>query len=312
MPEITGDAWLNSEKLRPQDLKGKVVLVDFWTYTCVKCLRALPYLRSWWARYGDMDFILLGIHIPVFDFEKDPGTVARAVRDLEIDWPVVLDNEHANKANFAIDRWPAVCLVSAEGNIVYRHLGEGNYRKTEENIRALLGLGAGAGSTSPLLIEEHMHGGTCFSPTPDLHCGYDKGSIANAGGYIADRDAEYLPPERLGADSIALSGRFTAAGQYVETAGAGAAVHLSFRATEVNLVSLPASGRATAAVRFNGAPMDGDLRGADVNDRSEVVIAKPAMYNLLKAGKPVDGTLTVTAEQGNFRAYIFTFSGCVD
>jgi thiol-disulfide isomerase/thioredoxin len=312
MPRIAGEIWFNSEKLEPEDFKGKVVLVDFWTHTCVNCLRTLPYLRSWWARYKDRDFILLGIYTPEFDFEKAPKVVARAVQDLEIDWPVVLDNERINWANFANRRRPALYLANGEGNIVYHHFGEGDYKRTEDSIRALLGLGAAVDSPSMLQMEEHIHGGACFRPTPQLYCGYGKGSIANPGGYINDGEADYLLPERLGTDSIALSGRFTASRQYVESAEGGAAIHLSFQATEVNLVLLPAPERATTAIQFNGAPLSGELRGNDVNEESTLVIDKPAMYNLLKSDEPIDGTLTITARQNDFRAYVFTFSGCVD
>jgi thiol-disulfide isomerase/thioredoxin len=312
LPRIAGEMWFNSDKPQPAELKGRVILVDFWNHTCVECLRTLPYLRSWWAKYRDMDFMLVGIYEPEFDFQRDPKVVAQALKDLEVDWPVVLDNDGINRTNFANRHRPALYLANKEGNIVYHHFGEGDYKRTEDNIRVLLGLGALDASPSSLSIEEHIHGGACFRPTPELYCGYDKGSIANPGGYIKEREAEYRLPERQRADSIALSGRFTATGQYVESAGNGAAIHLSFQATEVNLVSLPASGKAVTTIELNGAPLSGDLRGKDVDEEGALAIDRPAMYNLMMSEDPVEGTLAVIAEGNDFRAFIFTFSGCVD
>ena len=313
VPEIKGDVWLNSGPLGKQDLAGKVVLIDFWTYTCMDCLRSIPYLERWWRKYGGPGFVLLGVHTPEFEFEKDAGVVEEALLELGVGWPVVLDNELANSGDFDFPALPATYLVNREGRIVYTHFGEGNYGRTEENIRQLLGEKGVRESSSVLELEEHIHGGMCFRPTPKLYCGYAKGSLENPGGYAPDREADYVLPAELEDDSMALAGGFTARTEYLEASGPGAAIHVSFHATEVNLVLLAPHGRAAAKVAYGGEPLvQEDIRGEDVDESGVVSITRPRMYNLLSCEEPVLGTLSVESQEGAFRAYVFTFSGCVD
>lgn len=312
MPEITGDVWLNGEPLRREDLAGKVVLVDFWTYTCMDCLRSIPFLKTWWHDFKGPGFILLGIHVPEFEFERDPKVVAEALDELGVVWPVVLDNDHANRDNFDFPTLPATYLVNREGRIVYTHLGEGNYGRTEDNLQRLLGEKKVEETPSLLGLEEHIHGGMCFRPTPKLYCGYAKGSLDNPGGYAPDREADYVLPAKLEDDSMALSGRFMARTEFLETAVPGAVISLSFHATEVNLVLFAPRGRAVAEVRYNGEPLGEDLRGSDISETGMVNITRPRMYNLLSCEEPALGILSVEVKQGILRAYASTFSGCVD
>lgn len=131
-PEIVGDVWLGSKPFTKEDLKGKLVLVDFWTYSCVNCLRTIPYLKMWRDEYKDKGFLIIGIHTPEFDFEKNPKNVEKAIKDLGVGWPVVMDNEYINWNNFANHYWPAKYLVDKTGKIVYTHFGEGAYGETEQ------------------------------------------------------------------------------------------------------------------------------------------------------------------------------------
>ncbi len=297
LPQIVGQTWFNSGTLGPSDLKGKVVLVDFWTYSCVNCQRTLPYLRQWWQKYQDMDFVLIGIHTPEFEFEKDPKNVEAAIQDLGITWPVVLDNNQVNWQNFANHYWPAKYLADKTGKIVYTHFGEGSAVETERVIQKLLQSQGGA--KFPKLEEhEHSHGNVCFVPTPETYCGYSRGRLFNPEGYQTDQVANYEFPGLLPPNSLALSGKFFAASEYVESAEKGATIFLHFRATEVNLVMRPVEDSAIVEFFFN------DQKVKDLN------ITKPTLYNFLKSQGLLEGILAVRAKVGNFQAYAFTFSGC--
>jgi thiol-disulfide isomerase/thioredoxin len=310
LPDITGETWINSTPLLRQELAGKAVLVEFWNYSCVYCLRALPFLKRWWREFKGRGLLIIGVHNPAFDFEADPELVREAVSELGVEWPVVLD-DGANWNRFEVTRRPSLYLANKEGRIVYSHAGEMEYRKTGENLRRLLGIKAQEGAPSFMDLEEQA-GGICFVPTPDLTCGYENGALANHGGYVPDREAEYSPPPSLEEGSIALSGAFMAAPRCVEAAGEGAAIHVSFHATDVNLVIAPVGSEATVEVLLEGQPLGDELRGGDVSGAGEVVVRRPFMYNLLHSDEDVTGTLTVVAKRGRFRAYAFTFSGCFD
>lgn len=321
MPPIAGDTWFNSKPLTADDLKGKVVLVDFWTYSCVNCQRTLPYLREWWAKYHDKDFILLGVHAPEFEFEKDPDNVKAAIKKFGIEWPVVLDNDRKNWDAFENRYWPAKYLVNCAGEIVYTHFGEGGYAQTERQIQRLLTEG-GQGMELPSVgAEEHGHGGVCFIPTPETYCGYERGQWANEAPHQENIEADYQWEGELPEDAIALDGRFFAGAEYVESRGEGASLFLRFRATEVNLVMRPAGPSRPAqaetsgedvrvSITLDGGVPDPAVRGRDVDESGDVFIRESNLYNVLKSEGLIEGTLRIQAREGNFQAYAFTFSGC--
>lgn len=311
LPELAGDTWLNSPPLRGEELAGKVVMVNLWAFTCTRSLRDLRYLRRWWHDYREKGLVMVGVHSPEFDFAKDPELVAAMVRELGVEWPVVLDDHGDIREAFAAHELPVEYLANREGRIVSIRRGDGGFERAEENVRRLLRIPAPRMEPSIVDLGELSRGGPCFVPTPDLYIGYEKGSIANAEGYVRDREAEYTAPERLEEGSIALSGRCIATPQYVE-ATEGAAIRVAFNATEVNLVLLPPGGEAVAEVRLGGELPAGDVRGLDVAGTGEVVVGRPSAYNLMKADEPVRGELRVEAKRGSLKAYVFTFSGCVD
>ncbi len=306
-PKIIGETWFNSEPLTG-DLKGKVVLYDFWTYSCVNCLRTLPYLRDWWAKYKDRGLVIIGIHAPEFEFEKDPQNVGQGIKDLNIAWPVVLDNDHVNWNNFANRFWPAKYLADKDGRIVYSHFGEGAYAETEQKVRGLLGLDTDSREHG-ISPTEHEHGAVCFTPTPETYCGYLRGQLANSGGYQRDKTTHYSLPTTISDGTIALAGKFLAAKEYVESReegaepGSRASPHypaellLRFHATEVNLVLRPVGQEAIIEVSFGG-------------EGKEIKIAGPRLYNLLRSDFLMEGIVSIKSKRGNFRAYAFTFSGC--
>ena len=308
MPDIVGDTWLNSEPLGPEDLRGKVVLADFWTYSCINCLRTMPYLKRWWDKYREFDFLMIGIHAPEFAFEKEPENVGRAMRELWVEWPVVLDNRHVNWHNFANHYWPAKYMADRSGEIVYEHFGEGEYAQTEKMIQQLL-LQDPRIQSLPTIDEEGA-ARSCVKPTPETYCGFLRGHLANNGGYARGAAATYERPVGLKDDSIALDGKFLAAPEYVESAEPGATLLLSFTATEVNLVLRAAADVAVISVSLDGEAVDAPIRGDDMDEGGTVTVGEPRMYNLLRSGSPLRATLAVTAAEGSFQAYAFTFSGC--
>lgn len=296
LPELVGEQWFNSSSLKAEDLKNKAVLIDFWTYSCVNCQRTLPYLREWWQKYKDKNFVIIGIHAPEFEFEKDPKNVKQAIKDFKIDWPILLDNDHVNWNNFSNHYWPAKYLFDREGKLIYEHFGEGNYEETEAWIQSLF---KEDGEMSRIAKRNHEHGGVCFVPTPELYCGYGRGRLSNLEGYRYDNPFYYKAPAMMSEDSIALDGNFAARAEYIESLEPDATLMLRFRATEVNLVMAPVGKEAAAEIYFEGRPI------------KTIVIKKATLYNLLKENKLIEGVLMIKPQKGNFRAYAFTFSGCV-
>lgn len=307
-PKIIGDKWYNSKPLTEKNLQGKVILYDFWTYSCANCLRSLPYLRDWWKKYKNDGLIIIGIHTPEFEFEKDSENVEKAIQDLKIDWPVVLDNENLNWNNFANQFWPSKYLANQNGNIVLTHFGEGCYEEIEKQIQNLLKLDKEA---EPQILKEcHKHGASCFKATPELYCGYKRGKIPNPGGYHYDHIANYELPDTIKENSIALKGRFFAGPEYIESFGPDSKLLVNFDTTEVNLVLEPVMEDAVIEVLFNKEKSPKEILGKDVNNNSELIITKPMMYNLLDGKNHIKGILELIPLEGNFRAYAFTFSGC--
>lgn len=309
MPEIVGETWFNTKPLNKEDLEGKVVLVDFWTYSCVNCQRTTPYLKKWWEKYKDKGLIMIGVHTPEFEFEKEPKNVENAIKDQGVGWPVVLDNDYINWNNFANRYWPAKYIINKEGKIIYSHFGEGGYEETEKVIQDLLKQGASM-DLPEVSKEEHAHGTVCFRPTPETYTGHDRGELTNESGYAKNKSYDYTAPAAISKDQIALEGKFTAQGEYVESEQSGAKLLLNFQATEVNLVMHPVDSQAMVHVELNGAPIPKEISGFSVDENSDVKITKPTLYNFIKSKNLVEGTLSITAKEGNFRGYAFTFSGC--
>ena len=313
-PDIVGNIWFNSRPLTPEDLKGKVVLVDFWTYSCVNCRRTLPYLRAWQEKYKDNGLVIIGVHTPEFEFEKDSINVTQAIRDLGVEWPVVLDNDYINWNNFANHYWPAKYLIDQNGNIVYSHFGEGAYEETEREIQRLLRIHDPSVGHGTVKEDSHEHsegGAVCFVSTGEIYCGYERGHLANTGGYRQDDVFEYRAPFELEADSIALNGRFLVKEEYAEPAQNGAAIFLRFRATEVNLVIDPGEHPGDfVELTLNGVFLPREIWGDDVSEQAQIKILKPKMYNLVHSKKLLEGVLGVKVIGGKMRFHAFTFSGC--
>ncbi|RJQ25970.1 hypothetical protein C4577_04455 [Candidatus Parcubacteria bacterium] len=307
MPNVVGNIWINSTPLTEKDFKNKVVLIDFWAYTCVNCLKTIPYLKKWWKKYKDKDFLIIGIHTPEFEFEKREDNVKKAIDKLEIEWPVVLDNDYNNWNNFANHYWPAKYLTDKQGYIIYTHFGEGAYHETEDKIQELIGEKT---KKKGIKAVEHVHGQVCFIPTPELYCGYSRGRLSSPQTYTEDIAADYKMPPVIDKDSIALMGKFLARPEYVESCETDSILYVQFHGTEVNLVMEPVEKEAKVQIFFDNQILLNKTRGKDLDKFGIVNLREAKMYNFLRSSDMVLGLLGIRAEKGNFRAYAFTFSGC--
>lgn len=308
--KITSKKWFNSEPLKEKDLSGRVVLVHFWTLSCVNCIRSFPRIREIWNKYKDKKFTVISIHSPQFEFEKNPDCVKRAAMANNIYWPIALDNEYKNWNRFKNKYWPTNYLVNKKGEVVYCHIGEGEYTKLEKIIEDLLQARNSKIKFADMLIEKTNN--ICFSATPDIFCGYTKGMIANGSGYASNKDAVYEKPHVVPQNKMALGGEFLAASEYIQCQKIGSCIYLNFIATEINLTMEPFGKEAVAEVRLEGNLLPKDIKGKDVDDAGNVHVEEYKIYNILKTNFPVSGHLTISLKEGKYKAYNFTFSGCVD
>jgi thiol-disulfide isomerase/thioredoxin len=296
------DGWIGSGPLTAESLAGSVVVYDFWTYSCVNCVRTLPYLRSWYERYRDEGLEIVGVHSPEFEFERDPGNVERAVDDLGVVWPVALDPDMRIWSAFGNRYWPAKYVVDREGQLRYVHFGEGSYDETEDVIRELLGV-------DPDAPRADDGGDDLEAPepsldqTPELYLGNLRGTTASPQA-LSDPDGDGTPggaatfrvPDDLAGDSFALEGRWNIDGESATALEPGAAIVLRYRGTEVNLV-LAAGG--TEATTVTVTVDDGEPRHVEVSD--------PDLVNLLTDGPAGEHTMRIEAGGAGLAAYAFTF-----
>lgn len=298
-PDFAGiTTWLNSPPLTMQGLRGKVVLVDFWTYSCINCIRTLPYITAWGKKYRDKGLVIVGVHSPEFAFEKNPANVRAAVQRFGIRYPVALDNDLSTWVNFQNRYWPAHYLIDRQGRVVYTHFGEGDYDVTEDNIRYLLGL---KGEAAP------MPAAAPYAPgqTPETYLGYGRAERFAGGDPLKeDVAADYRFPKRLDRHAWALDGEWRVGAERI-TAGRGAALRLHFYARKVFLVLGSATGEpVTARLLLNGKPV-GASAGRDAAN-GVVKIDGHRLYELVDQGELGDGELTIEADPG-LTAYAFTF-----
>lgn len=321
-PEFpAGVAWLQGGPLKLADLRGRPVLIDFWDYTCVNCLRGMPYLKEWHRRYAPMGLTIVGVHAPEFSFAREPGNVSRAVKELAIDYPVVLDNDFAIWQAYANRYWPAKYLVDKEGYLRAYHFGEGGYDDVERMLQALLKDAFPALELPPLMEPvrpEDRPGAVCYRVTPELYLGYDRGRIGNTVGLAPDRPARYTDLDRHAEGFAYLAGDWLIAGEYLSRpVGAQGESRLSVRylAKEVNLVIHPplAGGPARVTVLQDGAPLPPEDAGADVrveSGRAALVVTEPRMYRLVNNRQIDTHDLTLTTTADGVCFFAFTFVGC--
>jgi len=303
-PPLEATGWINTQPLTAADLRGKVVLYDIWTYSCINCVRTFPYVRSWYDRYRADGLVVVGVHSPEFDFEKVPGNVEAAVKHLDVTWPVALDAKMTIWNEFNNMYWPADYVADRNGHLRYSHFGEGDYANTENVLRALLGVPNSAPRASLTGKTETAAKGDVNQET---YLGSERSEIGTQSGlHMYPAAGAVTPP------NVALEGPWNGAAEKVTSAAAGADIAAGVIAQSVNLVMAPANGRSsTAIVTLDGAPVPPKLRGADVHvdatGRTVVTVTRSDMYRLVQAPDVQQHQLHVIAEQPGLEAYDFTF-----
>lgn len=305
-PEFVGlQDWLNSQPITMASLRGKVVLIDFWTYSCINCVRTLPYVTAWDRKYRDKGLVIVGIHAPEFAFEKKLSNVQDAVKAHNIAYPVALDNNLATWGAFANRYWPAHYLINQDGQIVYTHFGEGNYDVTEHNIRILLGLqGDDRAEASPTGVGNAFKG-----QSPETYLGYARAkNFGSLEAMARDKKLSYSFPEFLLLNHWALAGDWQIAAQHVMAGAAGAKLRLNFVAGRVFLVLGTVDGKpVNVSLKLNGQTLR-DGAGKDIKD-GMLTVTGETLYELVNQGEVKNGVLELTAESAGLQAYAFTFGG---
>ncbi len=306
--------WLNSPPLMAPSLRGKVVLVDFWTYTCINWLRTLPYLRAWAEKYKDQGLVLIGVHTPEFPFERDVDNVRQAAADMAVDYPIAIDNDYAIWRAFRNEYWPALYFIDSDGYIRHHQFGEGEYEQSERIIQQLLAEN-GAGRLGPDLVAVDARGieaGADWGSlrSPENYLGYGRtDNFAAPGGAVPDEPRDYAPPARLGLNQWALAGDWTVHRQATVLNAASGRIADRFHARDVHLVMGPAT--RGASVRFqvlvDGQP-PGPAHGADVDEQGYGTVAEQRLYQLIRQPGPIaDRTFEIAFLDPGVEAYAFTF-----
>ncbi|MGH3119252.1 MAG: redoxin domain-containing protein, partial [Gaiellales bacterium] len=311
-PDFTGiSAWLNSEPLSLGELRGRVVLIDFWTYSCINCIRTLPHLKDLYARYRSSGLEIVGVHSPEFDFEKDEDNVARAIDEYGVTWPVAMDNEMETWSAYRNNYWPHVYLIDRNGHVRFDYIGEGHDEAIEEDVRELLAMGEGE-------LPAELAGGTDTQGsepiTPEIYLGPERGStqgfLANDEGYqdgifdYGEVSAEQIE-EAVPAGTFFLTGRWRAAGERL-VADEGAGIVLPFLARNVHIVAgLPEEERGHIEAHLDGKPIEEGAAGEEMG-ASTVVVDGFDLYDLLALGDVEYHVLSLDVERG-ISVYAFTF-----
>ena len=301
-----GLGWLNSKPLKQADLKGKVVLYDFWTYSCVNCVRTLPYVEAWQQRYAKDGLVIIGVHSPEFDFEKNHHNVAAAVKKLGVTYPVVFDDDMAIWSAFNNNYWPAKYIADRDGNLRYEHFGEGEYSETESVIRVLLGVAKG----SPKAADPKAKNGTLTAAiTPETYVGGERGDPE--GQTFDTGHHRFTLHKTVDHNRYALDGNWNVHDQFIESEDAHEVLALRYQAGEVNLVLDRSRQNPTyAVIELDGKPVPKGARGPSITERDgQTVINIDAadLYGLIKNGPKGDHTLTFHPGGSGVQAFAFTF-----
>jgi thiol-disulfide isomerase/thioredoxin len=299
-PEIIpGGVWFNSQPLTLASLKGKVVIIDFWTYSCINCQRTLPYLREWNEKYKDKGLVIIGVHAPEFEFEKNEKNVGTAIKDFNLTYPIVQDNDFATWRAYGNQYWPAKYFIDAEGNIRYHHFGEGAYDESEKVIQELL-TEAGARNVSSK-IENPTY--EVHAETPETYVGYGRiDHFASPESIQEDALATYSAPSDLGTNEMAYEGKWNVMEEYANPQK-GAKLYFKFDAQEVFLV-MRSKGTPSKVKVYVDEKMQ--FFGKDVSDGT-VTINEDTLYKLIKLPSPGTHTLRLEFEDDNAELYAFTF-----
>ena len=307
-------AWLNSEPLTSTGLHGKVVLVDFWTYSCINWRRQLPYVRAWAEKYKQQGFVVIGVHAPEFSFEKNIDNVRWAAKDMRIDYPIAIDNDHAIWRAFHNEYWPALYFVDAQGRIRHSVFGEGQYEQSEALLQRLLSE-AGVRGVRKELISVNAQGAEAAADWNSLksgenYLGYDRTeNFSSSGGPKPDKRHEYSVPQKLELNCWALSGVWTMGREAIAANQTSGRILYRFHARDLHLVMGSAGSNTPTAFRVS---VDGQAprkaHGVDVDEQGNGTITESRMYQLIRQQSPiVDRQFEIQFLDAGVEAFSFTF-----
>ena len=308
------DAWLNSPPLTASELRGKVVLVDFWTYTCINWRRTLPYVRGWAEKYRQQGLVVIGVHAPEFAFEKNADNVRWAVDDMRIDYPVAVDSDHVIWRAFDNQYWPALYFIDAQGRVRHRQFGEGSYEQSEMIIQELLAeAGAGAVDRAPVMVDAQgveVAADWRSLKSPENYVGYERTeNFASPGGAFLDKPRTYQPPAMLRLNEWALSGDWTVKTGTAVLNQPNGGITYRFHARDLHVVMGPAAPGTSVKfrVRIDGQPL-GAAHGTDVDEQGDGTVTRQRLYQLIRQPKPIaDRTFEIEFLDPGVEVFAFTF-----
>jgi thiol-disulfide isomerase/thioredoxin len=315
LPSLVGaTTWLNSQPLTVDELRGKVVLINFWTYTCINWLRQLPYVRAWAEKYKDQGLVVIGVHTPEFGFEHTIDNVHRALTDMRIDYPIAVDNEYAVWRAFENRYWPALYFIDKQGRIRHHQFGEGGYEQSEQVIQQLLSE-AGTGRVGQEMVEVEARGFEAAADwgslkSPENYLGYERTeNFASSGSVVLNQPRLYTAPAQLQRNQWALSGDWTIGRQAIVLNQSGGQIAYRFHARDLHLVMGPVE--RGASVRFR-VLLDGQpavaAHGLDVNERGEGTVTEQRLYQLVRQPQPIrDRQFEIEFLDAGVEAFAFTF-----
>jgi thiol-disulfide isomerase/thioredoxin len=314
-PPLSGaTGWLNSQPLTKAELRGKVVLIDIWTYTCINWLRTLPYVRAWAEKYKAQGLVVIGVHSPEFRFEHDVDNVRRAAKDMKVDFPIAIDNDHAIWNAFDNQYWPALYVIDAQGQIRHHQFGEGGYEKAERVIQQLLrdagsnDIGDGLAVVDARGIEAEAD--WAHLKSPENYLGRERTeNFASPGGAILDKPRVYAAPARLRRNDWALSGDWTVKRDAVLLNKGNGRIAYRFHARDLHLVMAPAVRGSSVRFRVlvDGRP-PGDAHGIDVDEQGNGTAAEQRLYQLIRQSDSIaDRQFEIEFLDPGVEAFAFTF-----
>jgi thiol-disulfide isomerase/thioredoxin len=315
LPSLGGATeWLNSQPLTAAGLRGKVVLIDVWTYTCINWLRTLPYVRAWAEKYKNQGLVVIGVHSPEFAFEKNVDNVRRAAKDMRVDYPIALDSDFAIWRALKNQYWPALYIVDAQGRIRHHHFGEGEYDRSERVIQQLLAE-AGAGGIGHELVSVDARGAEVAADwenlkSPENYVGYERTeNFASPGGAVLAKPRVYAATAQLKLNHWALSGDWTMQKQATVLNKANGRIAYRFHARDLHLVMGPAAPGTSVRFRvlIDGQP-PGAAHGVDVDDQGTGKVTEQRLYQLIRQAKPIaDRQFEIEFLDSGVEAFAFTF-----
>jgi thiol-disulfide isomerase/thioredoxin len=315
LPSLEGaTGWLNSPPLSRADLRGKVVLIDFWTYTCINWLRTLGYVRAWAEKYEEPGLVVIGVHTPEFPFEHDVDNVREAANDMRVEYPIALDSDYAIWRAFNNRYWPAVYIADAEGRVRHHRFGEGGYEELERVIQRLL-REAGRDSIGDDLVSVAADGFEAQADwanleSPETYLGYEQAqNFASPGDAAFDEPRSYVVPDSLKLNHWALSGDWTVESRASVLNRADGRIAFRFHARDVHLVMAPRARDTSVpfSVLVDGEP-PGAAHGLDVDERGRGTLSQQRLYQLIRErGSITDRTFEIIFVAPGVEAYVFTF-----